>query len=181
MTFNKNFFFPLFAIILMSFVQCKKVDQLTMFKLNYDASYTISSNSLIDIPFDFLTPDITTNSQEEFQLNNTNSDLIEEIILEALTLSITSPQGEDFSMLKSIEVFINAEGLSELKVAQRLDIPDDIGSNLVLETMENDIKEYIKKENFILRVKTTTDELFTEDVQINIQSRFHVDAKILGV
>jgi hypothetical protein len=160
---------------------CKKIDELTKFNLNYDTSTTIPASTGINLPINFFTPDVETDSESEFAVNNTRKDLIEEIVLTKLTLGITSPANQDFSFLKSVTIFIAAEGLSEIEVASQENIPDDIDRQLELETTNADIKDYIKKDNFYLRVNTVTDELLGSDVDIDISSQFHVDAKILGI
>ena len=160
---------------------CKKVDELTKFNMNYDTSTTIPASTGINLPINLLTPDIETDSESEFAVNNTRKDLIEEIVLTKLTLNITSPANQDFGFLKSVKIFIAAEGLEEIEIARRENIPTDIGKQLELETNNIDIKDYIKKDKFNLRVNTVTDELLGSDVNIDIASRFHVDAKILGI
>jgi len=55
-----------------------------------------------------------------------------------------------------------------------------VGQYLELETSGEDIKEFIKKDEFKLRVNTVTDEALASDHHIDIYSIFHVDAEILG-
>lgn len=168
-------------LIVFSLSQCDKIDDLTKFDIDYNTSVTISSTFGIDVPFDIATPVITTNSESEFEVNNTKKDLIEEITLSHLTMIITSPDGASFDFLNSIEVYINADGLEEKKVAWNEQIPETIGDVLELESSNIDLQEYIKKDSFQLRVKTKTDKLISEDHEIEIRSVFHIDAKILGI
>lgn len=170
-----------FIALLVSFSACKKVGELTKFNLDYNTSTTIPATTGIDLPINLFTPDIETNAESEFTVNNTRKDLIEEIILTKLSLTITSPASQDFSFLNSVTIYIAAEGLSEIEVASRENIPDDVGRQLELETSNVDIQEYVKQDNFYLRVNTVTDELLSNDVDMNIFSQFHVDAKILGL
>ena len=60
------------------------------------------------LPFDVLTPDIETNSDSEFEVNDTRKDLIEEIKLTELKFKIISPDDTDFSFFESLEVYISA-------------------------------------------------------------------------
>lgn len=167
------------TLLLLSF-SCKKVDKLTQFDLVYDSSITVESTYGIDIPFNIYTPNITTNSESTFESNDTRKDLVESIILKTMTMTVSSPAGEDFSFLKSVEIYISADGLSEMKVAWKDNI--DNGTKILnLETSSSDLKEYIKKDDFKLKVTTTTDEVLTQDYTIDIHSVFFVDAKILGI
>lgn len=171
------------SIIVITFLflfSCKKVDKLTQFDLKYDSSVTVESTFGMNVPFDIYTPDISTNSESSFESNDTRKDLIESIVLKTMTMSISSPTGQDFSFLKSIEIYISADGLSDAKIAWKDNISDST-TILNLETSSADLKEYIKKSVFNLKVTTTTDEVLSQDYQIDIHSVYAVDAKILGL
>jgi hypothetical protein len=167
-------------IIGILFPACKQVDKLTMFDIDFTSSVTIPSSSGINLPLDILTPDIETNSESTFAVNNTQKELIEEITLKTMDLEIQSPGGADFKFLKSIEIYLNATDLPEIRIAWDENVSDGIGPNLELETTAKDLKEYIKKDKFNLRVYTVTDETINQDHEILVNSVFHVDAKILG-
>jgi len=160
---------------------CSKIDELTKFNLDYDQEVTIPSSTGINLPFDMFTPDTETNSESEFAVNDTRKDLIEEIKLTKLELNIMSPNGADFSFLKSIEVYISADGLDEILIADYPEVPENSGSSLSLNTSDVDLKEYIKKDNFNLRLNTVTDEVISQDHELDVKSTFFVDAKILGI
>lgn len=162
------------------FTSCKKVDSLTQFHLDYTSSVVIPSSAGINLPLNLFTPKIESNSESEFAVNDTKKDLIEEIILTQLDLTITSPTGGDFGFLKSIEVYISAEGLSEIMVASNTDIPDNAGAKISLTPTNKDLKEYIKKDKFNLRLNYVTDEVLTSDYHIDVYTKFFVDAEILG-
>ena len=171
----------LFIMVTIMMGGCKTIDKLTQFNMDYDETVTIPSSIGINLPFNLWTPNIKTNSEEVFQINDTHKDLIEEIVLKELTLNVVSPQGGDFSFLEDIEVYISAEGLDEIKIAWKYDIPDNAGASITLETTDADLKEYIKLDEFKLKLTTVTDELILSDYDIKIKAKFFVDAKILGV
>lgn len=160
---------------------CDKVDELTKFDLDYKSSVVIESATNLNLPFDIITPEVETNSESEFAINDTRKDLIEEIKLKSLTLQITAPEEQDFSFLESVEIYIAADGLEEVQIATITDITESIGRTLELETSGIDIKEYIKKDNFYLRLNTVTDKVLTADCSIDVLSVFFVDAKIFGI
>ncbi|MDZ7741259.1 MAG: hypothetical protein U5Q03_05795 [Bacteroidota bacterium] len=83
--------------------------------------------------------------------------------------------------MKTIKIYIRAEGLEEKLVAWKENISDGTGSELDLHTSSDDLKAFIKKESFKLRFYIKTDKAITQDVKIETYSRFFVDAKILGV
>lgn len=167
-------------IILIANTGCKKIDKLTHFNMEYTETFTIPSSTGVNLPFNIASPDVETNSTSEFEINDTRKDLIEEIQLTQLDLSITSPSNGDFSFLKSAEIYISADGLSEAKIAYINSVPSSAGKNLSLETTKADLQEYIKKDKFDLRLKVVTDEIITSDYQVETHAVFYVDAKILG-
>ncbi len=174
-------FYVFFGFIVTFLLGCDKVDSLTQFDMNYEESIVIPASTGINLPFDLFTPDMETDSESEFAVNNTKKNLIEEIVLKKLGLSITAPENGDFSFLKSIEIYISAEDLQEIKIAWNENIPENAGRELELETSDNDLKEYIKKDSYKLRLHTVTDKVLASDYHIDVRSVFRVDAKILGI
>lgn len=168
------------AIALIGITACTKLDKFTQFEMSFDNTVVIPSTSIIDLPFNLVTPDMETNSSSTFAANNTRKDKIEEIILTELKLTLNAPAEEDFSFLKSIVIYINAEGLEEQTVASKEDIPSDVGRELELDVSGIDLQAYIKKDAFSLRVGTVTDEALDEDHEVNVHTVFYVDAKVLG-
>jgi hypothetical protein len=157
---------------------CSNLDEFTQFEMDYSEQVIIPSSSGLSLPFNLYSPDVETNSESTFEVNDTRKDLIEQIKLTKLKLTLTSPSNSDFSFLKSIEIYINAPGLSEIKVAWSSDIPN---TNVIeMSVTDEDLKEFIKKDDFTLRVNTVTDEILTSDHHINIYSNFYVDAEVLG-
>jgi hypothetical protein len=168
-------------LLITSWIGCKKVKKLTTFTMDYQSTVIIPSSTGINLPFNLFTPDMPSNSEATFAVNDTRKDLIEQIKLNKLDLKISSPQNGDFGFLKSIEIYITAEGLAEEKIAWQNNIPDNAGNILILETSQADLKEYIKKEKFNLKVKTVIDQLMSKDHHIDINSQFFVDAKVIGL
>lgn len=162
-------------------VGCSQLEKLTQFPLDYEESIVIPSIIGVNLPFNIATPPIKTNSTEVFEINDTRKDRIEEILLEQLTLNIVDPADADFSFLKSIEIYIAAEGLEEVLVAWRYDIENSVGPSLTLETSGDDLTPYIIQDEFMLKFTTVIDKIILSDHEIEVQSRFFVDARILGL
>ena len=98
----------LYAILALStivFSSCNKDGIEINFKMDYNTNFTIESGGVINLPLEFFTPDITSNSEAEFEANDTRKDKIKEIKLESLRLSITSPDNQNFDFLKDIFLY----------------------------------------------------------------------------
>ncbi|MGB0432295.1 MAG: hypothetical protein ACPGLV_17605 [Bacteroidia bacterium] len=158
----------------------ESISKYTQFTMNFDHKVTIPANLGITLPFDFITPETETNSESEFAINDTRKELIEEILLEEAKLTITSPTNQTFGFLNHLYLYINASGLDEVMIAKIENIPNNVGTELSLEPLGMDFKEYIKKEEFTLRIQAVTDKITNRDVDIKIETRFFVDAEILG-
>jgi hypothetical protein len=109
---------------------CKKVDKWTQFEMEYDETVIVPSATGIDLPFNVLAPDVKTNSESTFAVNETRKDLIEEILLTKLALTLTSPQNGSFSFLKSIDIYMAASGLPEAKIAWKDEVSSSVGKYL---------------------------------------------------
>lgn len=167
------------VIIMVSLTGCKKIAKLTQFEMEYNETVVIPASTGINLPFNLLTPEVNSNSESTFGVNNTRKDLIKEIKLTKLDLTITTPPNGDLDFLKSIEIYMVADGLTEQKIAWKDNIPDGVGNYLELETTDSDLKEFIKKDAFKLRISTVTDKVLTSDHHIDVHSVFFVDASIL--
>lgn len=171
----------LIGMSLVLIAACKDLEKLTEFDLNYSSSVTIEKSTGLDLPVTLLTPDMETNSESEFAVNDTRKDMVEEIILTGLDMTITSPDGQTFSFLESITVYIAADDLPEVEVASQTNVSASTGGKLSLETTGQNMKDYIVKDKFNLRVETVTDEALSQDTDIEIDSRFFVNARVLGL
>ncbi|MFT6501941.1 MAG: hypothetical protein ACJASQ_002066 [Crocinitomicaceae bacterium] len=164
-------------IILLPLLGCKK--KITQFYVDYTSTVVIQSSVTQLLPFNVYTPDVTTNSEFEFSANNTNADRINSIYLRDMTLTITSPAGEDFSFLNSVDIFISSPNHTERKAAFKESIGSSPGNQLVCDIVDVDLQDFIKDEKFTIRVETVTDEALADDVHIDLYTRFLVDAKLI--
>jgi len=172
-----------FALLVAAF-GCKKaddiVDSFTHFSFEADYVVKVPASPISGIPLDVLTPDIATHSDVLFTANKTRADLVEEIKLTQLDLSVKTPEGGDLKFLKSVGIYARAEGLPEVRVAYKDAVPDDVGSTLTLDVTGVDLTEYFKKEKYQLRISVTTDQVVTQDYGVNAHAVFFVDAKVIG-
>ena len=91
------------------------------------------------------------------------------------------PEDGNFNFLKEIHVYINAEGVEELEIANIFGLEDTNSNMLELDILGQELKAFIKEDSFKLRIETVTDQTISETHDITIDTKFRVDAKILGV
>lgn len=171
--------FPFILLVLLFSVSCKKLNKLTQFNIEYDETFVIPSSTGINLPTSILTPEIPSNSESNFAVNDTRKDLIENIMLTELTLSINSPSTGNFNFLKTVRIFLKADGLDEIKVAWKENMEDTDAKTIALNVACDDLQAYIKKDNFSIRVETITDQILSPDHEIDMHSVYFVDAKLI--
>ncbi len=170
-------YFLAFIFLLLHF-NCKKIEELTQFHMPYDETFVVKSNTAIGLPFNIISPEIESNSEHTFSVNDTRKDLVKEIILEKLELSVTNPPNKNFSFLKSAAIYLSANELSEIKVAWIDEVPEN-AQTIKMQTTDDNLKDYIIKEHFTLRLNTVTREVITSDHHIHAHALFFVNAKLL--
>ncbi len=167
-------------LLVLAVSSCKKIDEWTHFTIEIDDQATIDPIPVVPgMPIDIPIPEVTTNSSQNFENNNTNKDLVEDARLKKMTLTVSSPESGDFSFLNDVEVYMKAEGLEETLIASKHNITG--GKTIDLDCEDKDLSAYVKKDTIEFRIKTTVDEVTFEEYTIDIHTEFLIDAKILGI
>ncbi|MFT5513695.1 MAG: hypothetical protein ACI8SE_002104 [Bacteroidia bacterium] len=157
---------------------CNQFESFTNFTIKYEQDVKVESSTGINLPFNIATPQTETNAESEFENNDTEKKYIKSISLDSLVLTLFDPQGEDFSFLEEISIYINAEGLSEHEIAWKRPVQESASNVLNLDVTDADLQAYIKKDKFSLRLKVVTDELITRDYYFRIRSAYGVSAQL---
>jgi hypothetical protein len=163
-------------------VGCDKIQKLTEFDIPYNTSFTIPATQLLGIglPIDVPTPDITTNAESTFSSNGTAKDLIDNVKLSQLRMTINdSTHTQTFNFLRNATIYIKADGLAEAQIAKLDSIP--LGVTVVdFTTPSTNLTDYITKNSFSLRIAATSRQASATAIKIDVTSNFHVNAKILN-
>ncbi|MEA2042710.1 MAG: hypothetical protein U9N85_09190 [Bacteroidota bacterium] len=172
-------YFVLIILIAMTvgLSNCKE-GKLFTFYVEDQTTTTIENILPVESPIDIPTPDITTNSTQEFENHDTKINLVKEIVLRELMLTIISPDDEDFSFLKDISIYISADGEEEILLASLNDINSETNT-ISLELTEEILDNYVKKESYSLRTEAVTRETLLRDVDIQIDLKFRVTADLI--
>ncbi len=178
-----KFLFGSLAILLLM-NSCDKADKFTQFNLDYNTQVSIPATGLgglATVILDSLMSNpTTTNAQQSFSGNGTAANLIEKVSLSQMTLTVTAPAGANLNFLKDLSIYIKGTNLAEIKIAEALNVADGL-STLDVPVLENNLKAYIQGEQFSLRTAVTIDGATSQQTDLNIYTKFFVDAKLLGV
>lgn len=169
------FLFPLVALLLA--VGCKKIDKLLTFYIEDSQNIRVASNFPIGqlVPLTPLT--VPTKSEEKFKNEGTRADLVKNVSLNKLTLTITDPSSENFDFLRRIEIYIstNSNSNDQILLASLAQVPQ--GVNTITLTPTNAVLDkYIKASSYTLTTKAEIAKPVSRDITLRADSRFKVTA-----
>lgn len=163
----------LLSVFLIS--SCDEVEDLLTFHINDHTAIRIESGIPLDLPLSIQTPSVSSNSQQQYENHNTRADLVKDVKLEELKLTITNPSGKTFSFLETIRIFISASGQPEIELASLENVAATADIITLLPTTQK-LDAYAKASSYTLRTEITTDEALTESVDIQVDLKFRVTA-----
>ncbi|WP_269225481.1 hypothetical protein [Flavobacterium eburneipallidum] len=171
----KSKIFALTVVAALFFIACSTIDDLLSFTISNETSIQIKSNTLVNLPTDVVMPDVTTNSSNEFKNNRTEANLVKDVKLKSLNISITNPEGENFSFLKSIHIYISTNDTNEIEIAHQDNI-NSTASSIDLICTNEKLDQYIKAVSYKIRTKVTLKETVSQDVTVKSNMKFRVTA-----
>ena len=160
-------------------LSCKKtketVDELTEFDLNYTTNLTVPSHTLAtNVPVDFTTPDVSTNSTSKFSENKTTADLVSEIKLTKFNISVATG---NLDFLKSLSIYIKTAN-GETLIGTKTNIPTGINQTQ-LDLADVNIKSYIVEPSMKFRVTVTIDASTVNGQNLKMDQTVHVKATLI--
>jgi len=154
---------------------CDDIEKMLTFQFTDQTAIRLESAMPLNLPLEVPTPAVTSNSRQEFENHNTHADLVKDVRLEQLKLTITDPSGKTFTFLKTIRIFISASDQSEIELASLDNISASTGV-IELTPTKQKLDPYVRASAYDLRTEVTTDETLTEDIDILVDLKFRVTA-----
>lgn len=168
---------PAVITVLFSGLSCKKIDELLTFTVNVENNFTVAASGPLSVPFDILTPQVTTNSSQQFKNNNSDVNKVKNIKLNKIDLQIVSPAGKTFSFLESVHIYISTNASDEIELGYLDNISTNATSISLITTSES-LDKYVKAPSYKLRTKIVTKQTLTQDVEIKNLCQFKVTANL---
>lgn len=166
--------------ILLSTSACKKViEDLLTFNIDYSSSFTVPSAIGVNTPFNVPAPSVQTNASQKFQNNGTSKDKVKNIILKKPTLTITDPSQANFSMFKSIKLYISASGQPKKLLAESGEISTSAGKTLTLTPTSDNLDNYVKQDEFEVEAEVIMREAPLYEIDFRADMTFQVTANPL--
>ncbi|CAM2959782.1 hypothetical protein [Flavobacterium frigoris] len=167
--------FIVITLLALFIFSCSVVDKLLTFTVSNQTEFTIASNFPLNIVSGIATPDVPTNSSKEFENNNTKANLVKDVKLKELKLSITDPNDKTFSFLKSIHIYISTDANDEIELAY-LDNISATTNTILLTPTSQKLDKYIKASSYKLRAEAVIKETLTTDITVKADMKFSVTA-----
>lgn len=173
---TSNLILVCFILILFS---CDKGS--VSFYINDSSTTTIKSTLPfeINLPFNIPVGSVNSTSSQEYENNNTTPDLISDVSLEKLTVTITNPADEDFSFLKAIHISIEKSDGSDKKEIAYLDNISSTANSINLNSTGENLVPYLQDDSYKLETSVTVREAPAHDIDLKIDLKFKVTAKLL--
>jgi hypothetical protein len=161
--------------MLLLITSCNVIDDLLTFSIDNQTTFKIESGFPLGTAFNVVTPDVTTNSNSTFENNNTKAELVKDVKLSELKLTITDPSNKSFSFLKSIHLYISTDANDEIELAY-LDEINSTSNTINLTCTSQKLDKYIKASSYKIRTKAVIKESLTQDITVKSDMKFKVTA-----
>ncbi|MCR5888395.1 hypothetical protein LRS06_11585 [Hymenobacter sp. J193] len=166
----------LMVLALVTF-SCDKINDLLTFEISDTQDFKIPATPLAGgLPVTLTLPvPVTNKASETFSNNNTKADLVKDVTLSKLTLTITDPDTENFDFLKSIKISIGTDQNDKVVMAQLDDVPRGV-TTIELKSTNAKLDKYIKAPNYTLYTEASVRQATTREITVKEESRFKVTA-----
>lgn len=184
--------FTLFICLISLFASCKKNKDDVKELLDIPFSFSMKNEFTLpgmgiekdapDSVVSIKSPYITNTIPDEFKKNNANIEKIKSISIEGVVLTIKSPDKQTFAFMKSIEVYLGADGIEETLVASKSGINtiSPASTTLSLDTKGADIAPYVKNPTYYIRTKTSIVKTYKDDILLGSEIKLKAVANALN-
>lgn len=149
---------------------CATVQSIIKSTFPYTAILTIPANTKSDAGQNATS---TTSSFDEIFGNQNGTDYVKNVRVASVRLDANNPGKQSLGIFKSVKLFVvNSKG-SEVMVASRSDVSENIGSNLVLD-IDNSrfVDDYIRGSNLKVRMEYVLRNSLASDFSVRAAINF---------
>jgi hypothetical protein len=162
-------------LMLLGFMSCKKINDLLTFEISNSQNIKVPASSIFVTTPVVLPVPVAVNANETFKNNNTSADLVKDVSLSKLTLTITDPQAENFDFLSKIKISIGTDQNDIVPLAYLDAVPKGV-SSIELTPSGTKLDKYIKASSYTLYTEATVNRSIAREITVRADSRFKVTA-----
>lgn len=172
---KKVLFLTPLLVLLTLLSSCDKIDKLLTFTIEDSQSVKIATGFPINVVTPVSPITVPTRSDEKFKNENTTTNLVKDVKLDRLTLTVTDPSSENFDFLSSISLYISTDGNDRILLASQDNVPMGVNTIQLTPTTEK-LDKYIKAGSYTLSTEARIRKAISKDITIRADSRFKVTA-----
>ena len=168
---------------------CKKVKDLANISVDLPYTQQVTIPPVDGYTFGFPLPaggaslpfpavPFATNSKSYLEQYHTTSAKVIKVGLKSMVIELTTPPGQNFDFLDTVQLFISAPSQAEVLVAYKYSIPQG-QTSLKLTTSDVNLKDYFLADTMYIRTNMHVNAVPAPNAQMNIKSVFNLVANPL--
>ncbi|MBB6609824.1 hypothetical protein H7F15_02125 [Pontibacter sp. Tf4] len=171
----KKYFGAVLLLLIVAASACDSLDERFVFYINKKADLQVTPGTPVGTVTELGPTTIVTNADTTFMQNHTRAELVQDITLDKFGLTIADTVVREFGFLESVDVYMSAEELDEVRVAflERVAENDTI---LTLNLTNTKLDEYLKKEAYTIHTRARLRKAVPKDLKLEAEIRFKVIA-----
>ncbi len=179
----------LFAAALLSLTACKKDALTSLADITFTKSYTedidvpggiADTNVTVlggsqDLPFSF---SLATGIQQLVSQYNTSTDKLVSVKVDSVSFTAIAPVGQNLDFLNSVELRLNANGLTETTIARKSVFPKG-QTTVQLDVLDVNLKDFFLKDSLTVRVVANVNALPANGTKLRFGNKYAITANPL--
>ncbi|GAB2962324.1 hypothetical protein GCM10027048_33510 [Hymenobacter coalescens] len=172
----KKILFLFAAVLLLGVTACEKVDKLLTFYIEDSQNIRVAGSGLpIGSTLPIAPVAVSTRSEERFKNEDTRADLVKDVSLNKLTLTITDPSTANFDFLESITLYISTDQNDRVPLASLASVPQGVRV-IELTSSGTKLDKYLKAASYTLTTEAKIRRAVSQDINLRADSKFKVTA-----
>ena len=175
---------PALAAALLLAGGCKKILGLIHFTVSDSQSFTVPAAYPFNTapgtaPTTLPAVTVTSTATTTYANNNTKAQYVQDVTLQQLTLTATSPAGQTFDIVTSVQLFIStdAAGTNKVLLASQDQIPAG-ATTIQLNPTDAKLDMYLQGSSYALTSVVKLKQNPAQDVVVRVDSKFNVAASL---
>jgi len=169
--------FYAFFLLLVSMLVSSCADGLTAYDFERAATFQIRAGLGPSTVHQFQIEDLSTDYADIAEANNFTPEQTADLYMRFCALELLSPLSRDLNFLQSGEIYINAPGNPEIKVADLTTSSSSLGQYVEFVPTTEPVVNHFLAEAYSLRLELVFDELVTLDREVRLLQSFRVLAE----
>lgn len=113
-----------------------------------------------------------------FRNKNYSPSDVDSVLLESLTMTVVSPDGQDLSFFGTVIFFVETEGLPKKEVARAEMFPEGV-SSVRFDTTNDDLKNYLLAKEATMTVEVEDTSRPERETTVEVKAVFDIDVNVL--